>query len=221
MARPQMGDERREQILAAFEKCVMRKGLAKTTLVDVAEESGLPRSLVRYFVGNRADMVTLLIDRMIERGDDGVARLRPKDRALTTQDLVAFVFTDTFANDISNAVVGELWYLSERDTKVRKRLATMYERCVKMISTQMKIDGLGTSDTARNQLALTIVSLAYGHGSFRFLGIPDTDREAPLQHALQLINALPQQKTPRQSMSASTSAPTSTPVSTSSKENNS
>jgi len=40
MARPRIGEERREQILKAFETCVVRKGLAKTTLADVADEAG-------------------------------------------------------------------------------------------------------------------------------------------------------------------------------------
>ena len=75
MARPRIGAERREEILVAFEACVARKGLAKTTLVDVAEQAGQPRPLVRYFIGNRDAMVTALIDRLLERGEAQFRRL--------------------------------------------------------------------------------------------------------------------------------------------------
>jgi len=190
MARPQMGDERREQILEAFEKCVVRKGLAKTTLSDVADESGLPRSLVRYFVGNRADMVDLLIDRMIERGDDGVAKLRPKSRPMTTYDLVDFLFDNTFANDVSNNVVGELWYMSDRDDNIRKRLAAMYGRIIKLMTAQMELDGIGQSASDRRDAAGLILSLVYGQTSFRELGMPGMTSETGRAQARAILSAL-------------------------------
>lgn len=190
MARPQMGDERREQILEAFEKCVIRKGLAKTTLTDVADESGLPRSLVRYFVGNRADMVDLLIDRMIERGDDGVAKLRPKSRPMTTHDLVDFLFDNIFANDVSNSVIGELWYMAERDNKISKRLAAMYGRVVQMMIAQMETDGIGASARQRREAANMILSLAYGQASFLDLGLPDMTTKTGREYARVIVSNL-------------------------------
>lgn len=191
MARPQMGDERREQILEAFEKCVIRKGVAKTTLSDVAEESDLPRSLVRYFVGNRADMVDLLINRMIERAEDGLAHLRPKSRPQTTQDFVDFLFENTFANDVSNNVVGELWYMSERDESIRTRLAAMYGRVIHLMVAQMEADGIGSSASQRRDAANIILSLVYGQASFRELGMTGMAGKAAHAHALTIIDTLP------------------------------
>lgn len=193
MARPQMGDERREQILEAFEKCVIRKGVAKTTLSDVAEESDLPRSLVRYFVGNRADMVDLLIDRMIERAEDGLAQLRPKSRPQTTQDFVDFLFENTFANDVSNNVVGELWYMSERDESIRTRLAAMYGRVVHLMVAQMETDGIGSSGRERRDAANIILSLVYGQASFRELGMSGMAGKAAHAHARTIIDSLASQ----------------------------
>lgn len=186
-----MGDQRREQILEAFEKCVIRKGVAKTTLSDVAEESDLPRSLVRYFVGNRADMVDLLINRMIERAEDGLAHLCPKSRPQTTQDFVDFLFENTFANDVSNNVVGELWYMSERDESIRKRLAAMYGRVIHLMVAQMEADGIGSSAGQRRDAANIILSLVYGQASFRELGMPGMAGKAARAHALTIIDTLP------------------------------
>ncbi|WP_425062942.1 TetR/AcrR family transcriptional regulator [Pyruvatibacter mobilis] len=190
MARPQMGDERREQILAAFEACVMRAGLAKTTLTDVASESGLPRSLVRYHIGNRAEMVDLLIDRMVERAEDGVASLRPKERAMTTHDLVDVLFTNTFTNDVTNTVVNELWYLAERDDIMRDRLRAMYGRITRMLTTQMEKDGLGSSPQARRDTAYAILSLTYGNEAFQFLGLQGGRRAAALAAARTLVDTM-------------------------------
>lgn len=170
MVRPKMGDERREQILSAFEHCVIRDGLAKTTLQNVANESGLPRSLVRYFVGNRADMVGLLIDRMIERSEDSFSRLRPKGRMMSMRDMLDYLFNSVFADPTSNAIVDELWYLAAHDVHIKRRLSKMYARVRNMIAAQMERDGLGQSANDRQETAYALVSLAYGDASFRSLG---------------------------------------------------
>ena len=72
MPRPSIAAERREEILQAFETCALRKGLEATTLADVAEEAGLPRPLVRHFMGNRAEMVSGLIERMMQRASQAI-----------------------------------------------------------------------------------------------------------------------------------------------------
>jgi len=139
MARAKIEDERKEQILKAFEACVIRHGLAKTTLQKVADEAGLPRSLVRYFVGNRDSMVDLLIARMIDRGEATLADAQQAGRANTLNDLIDTVFERTFGDETSNNVVGELWYLAQRDGAIRSRLADMYGRITDALVAQVPL----------------------------------------------------------------------------------
>ena len=67
MARPNLSHERREQILDAFARCVARRGLAATTLEEVAQEAGMKRSILRHYIGNRAALVSALLDRLLGR----------------------------------------------------------------------------------------------------------------------------------------------------------
>lgn len=67
MARPDLTHERREQIVAAFARCVARRGLAATALEEVASEAGMKRSILRHYIGNRAALVTALLDRLLDR----------------------------------------------------------------------------------------------------------------------------------------------------------
>ena len=91
MARAKVGDERRGQILAAFEACVVRDGLAKTTLQKVADEAVLPRSLVRYFIGTRDEMVNVLIDGMMARAErESMERYPTIDRLSQFSVLIVF-----------------------------------------------------------------------------------------------------------------------------------
>lgn len=171
MARAKIEDERKEQILAAFETCVIREGLAKTTLQKVADEAGLPRSLVRYFVGNRASMVDLLIKRMIERGEAILADAQAAGKASTLDDLLDKMFSETFSDETSNNVVGELWYLAERDVTIRSRLADMYGRITDALVAQMTTENLGRCMAEREDVAHALLSLAYGEASFIAVGL--------------------------------------------------
>jgi AcrR family transcriptional regulator len=161
MARPTVGAERREEILSAFEACVVRKGLAKTTLSDVADEAGQPRPLVRYFIGNRDAMVTALIDRLLERGE---AQLRLLSRGSTTEQAFEIVIDRIFADETTNMVMMELWHLSLRDAALRARLAAIYERVVFEIAAL--IEGPDTGGRA-----FSAVALAFGAAFFRHLGL--------------------------------------------------
>ncbi len=171
MARAKIEDERKEQILKAFEACVIRHGLAKTTLQKVADEAGLPRSLVRYFVGNRDSMVDLLIARMIDRGEAILADAQAAGKANTLDDLLDKMFSETFSDETSNNVVGELWYLAERDVTIRSRLADMYGRITDALVAQMTTEKLGRGMAEREDVAHALLSLAYGEASFIAVGL--------------------------------------------------
>ena len=53
MARPRVTAERREEILAAFARCVARDGVEGASLQQVADEAGLARGLLRHHLGQR------------------------------------------------------------------------------------------------------------------------------------------------------------------------
>ena len=171
VARAKIEDERKEQILCAFEVCVLRDGLSKTTLQNVAEEVGLPRSLVRYFVGNRSSMVDLLIGRMVERAESELAKPQSDGPASTLDDLLDILFGGAFSDETSNGIVGELWYLAERDENIKERLNDMYGRITSALVGQMTDEKIGPGRQEREAVALALLSLAYGEASFTALGL--------------------------------------------------
>lgn len=166
MARPRIGQERREEILAAFEACVARKGLAGTTLTDVAQEAGQPRSLVRYFIGNRADMVNALIDRLLLRGEE---QFRQWPGHGTPEDMHRFVLDRIFADQTTNIVIMELWHLALRDDALRARLAAIYKQVILEVAAMMA-DENDPHPEAQDR-AFSAVALAFGTAFFRYLGI--------------------------------------------------
>ena len=71
-----MGEERREQILAAFENCVVRNGIEKTTLEDIAPHTA--GTLLQ--IPN-----TLIFQRMVRRWKPG-QEVKPTVPASTAPD---------------------------------------------------------------------------------------------------------------------------------------
>lgn len=168
VGRPKVDVERREQILAAFEACVIEYGLAKTTLQKVADKAGLPRSLVRYFVGNRAEMVQLLLDRMNEKADRAIAEQFPKDPTLA--ELLDLIFDGAFTDNTSNLIIDQLWELSRREPTVKLQLKQLYSSLKQRITAQMRKEGL--PDPGRHtDIAQCLIALGYGEACFEDLGM--------------------------------------------------
>ncbi len=167
MPRPSLGETRREEILAAFEACVVEKGLANTTLADVARAANQARPLVRHFIGNRRDMVACLIDRVLARGE---AHLKSLGDA-SPEQVVDILLDQIFADPVTNIVMIELWQMSQRDDALRTQLVSVYARIIDQVSAHLAQGPDATDPGRRHDTAFTAVSLAIGAALFRKLGL--------------------------------------------------
>jgi TetR/AcrR family transcriptional regulator, transcriptional repressor of aconitase len=110
MARPDLKDERREQILDAFEACVARYGIEGATLAKIAETADLARPLIRHNVGNREELIAALVERFLagsqQAVDELVVMLPAEHRA---ECLIDCLFDPQYSNaqlvQVANALV--------------------------------------------------------------------------------------------------------------------
>ena len=110
MARPDIRNERRVQILDAFEVCVARYGVEGATLAKTAEIAGLARPLVRHNVGNRSELLDALVDRFLKRSrqttDLMLEALPAKEKSRT---VVSWLFDPAYSDpklvQVSNALI--------------------------------------------------------------------------------------------------------------------
>ena len=163
MPRPSIAVERREEILAAFEVCALRKGLGATTLADVAQEAGLPRSLVRHFIGNRADMVAGLIERMIQRAGASIDSALKAAGEQRDEELLQIVLSKTFVDPITNRLMIQLWQQAWQDRKLQLQLEDVYRRCVKQIHDRV----FSTPSQSSYELAYALAAMALGNAVFK------------------------------------------------------
>jgi len=171
MGRPPKFEERSEEIMLAFEACVLRKGLLATTLADVAEESGLPRSLVRYFMGNRDDMVDRLIERLMRLAQSRLDAVRDEAGEVSVDRMLDAYFGEIFADERSNALMGELWYLARTDAHIRQRVHDVYSYAIGLLNDAIARQHPHSAPARRQATAYAVLSLVLGQSSLVDFGL--------------------------------------------------
>lgn len=169
MARTRVDAERREKILEAFEACVVRQGIERTTLEDIAREAGQPRSLVRYFAGNRDELVTKLVDRLLARTSERVASMRQRSNGDTAM-LVRLYFEEFFSDEHSNRIVVELWRMSAYSEDVSGRVLGLYDEILHDLAVDLSRDGTASLEAVFDG-AYASFSLGMGMSILRSIGV--------------------------------------------------
>ena len=125
MARPSIKQQRREQILDAFTRCIRQQGIQGASLERIAELAGLTRQSLRHFVGNRDDLVVALAERYLAAGQQQIAELEkmlPKSHR--TLALLEICLADDAVDEEENALGEALLSESGRLPQVRELLSS-------------------------------------------------------------------------------------------------
>lgn len=78
-------DERRRQVAEALLRAIARKGLAKTTFADVADELGASVGLVQRYFRSKDDLLRFGVEHLHKRGEERIAAV---ERTLPVRDLL-------------------------------------------------------------------------------------------------------------------------------------
>lgn len=192
MARPSVKAERTAEILDAFERCVARLGIEGTTLERIAEESGLRRSLLRYHIGNREQMVQALADRFIESSKDEARKLLvAMPAAKTSLPLLNYLFSNSNEHNRRRILVAEA-LVSGADLypAIKERMSQWYGNFVQLLCQVVRVDFPHASDAACREVAWGIVSLVFNVQLLMALSNNDDFLRDGRRAAERLLNSL-------------------------------
>lgn len=79
MARKKLDEERIPQILDAFERCIMKYGIAETSLERVAQEAKISRTTIHHYIGGRKDLIKAAHKRFADNWLENIGRLAGLD----------------------------------------------------------------------------------------------------------------------------------------------
>ena len=193
MGRPRVTEERREQILEAFERCVAEFGLVATTLDRVAELAGVRRAMIRHHVGNRDELIRAAVERMtanyrraFEAALEGLGP-GPVLPALLDHLLLGGFTTDSPSED---RAVDALITASASDERVRRHLREMYGFLEDGLAAQLREAYPDARVADARGIAYAIMALAESNHLFQALGFPADRARRARRSAQDLLDTL-------------------------------
>jgi len=189
MPRPDLKNERREQILLAFERCVARFGMEGATLERTAKEAGLARALIRHNVGNKDDLIAEMTERFFVASS---AQWSDLEKALPAENpataLVGQLFEPRGDNAHSVLLTEALISHAAQDKALAKRMRDWLDASLDLICNAVRQE-LSTIDAAQAEaIAAGILGTYFNVNSLAMIGNTDRLRGASKKAALMLLD---------------------------------
>ncbi|MCG8669291.1 MAG: hypothetical protein MI867_07735 [Pseudomonadales bacterium] len=141
MPRPSLKESRREEILDAFERCILRDGLPTCSLEDLATEANMKRSILRHYIGNRDDIILALAKRRRDRFKrewQQLDKLPEKDRVYQLLNLF-FAGSDESYYELEQIIVNDaLFAEAKRLPELAQQITAMLEDFVDHFSAELQ-----------------------------------------------------------------------------------
>lgn len=187
MGRPSKKAERTEEIINAFYRCVARYGIEGSTLEHIAEESGLKRSLVRHFVGNREELTALLVDKVLLQSNTQWREfLQSLPETNTAEALLDGLFDDQNSDPEYVLVLESLIFSAGRDAVLRERMQKWLRRFTDDISGLLNKQFPDANPETLAAVSYGIISLYFNLDSLAPLDMNQLYRQ-PARHAAELL----------------------------------
>jgi len=171
MGRKSKADERREAILAAFERCIARYGI-DASLEQIALEAGVQRSIIRHYLGNRDAVVEQVIARIAEAYPPRIATALAEAAAYGVPGLLDALFSeDPDINAWDEVILAVVNTAQERYPQAKLRLAAMLEQIVAIIAAQLAQLFPDADATLREHVAYGLLCVLQTHESMMLLGL--------------------------------------------------
>jgi AcrR family transcriptional regulator len=193
MGRKSLETQRKEEILVAFERCIVKYGL-EVSLEQIADEAGIKRSLIRHYVGNRDALVHEVIERIttdfqhqIERMNDGI----PAD-ALMEKTLDFLFRSDARYTDSDQIMLQVLMSAQDRYPLAKQRLQELFSTLINLLANDLSTSFPGRGEDEYPSVAYGILCLSLTNESMMWLGLDATYNAYARQQADRLIAHLQQ-----------------------------
>ena len=165
MGRKSLKTERVTQILDAFERCMVQKGLESTTLDNVAEEAGVARRIIRHYVGNRDELIQTAVDRIIDNFSHQIFDVIESSASDNRFDSgLDYIFSNDFNALPINRLVAALLPVSLHDERVQQAVKKIYDAFHHGLDQELATHLPRAPEDKRRDVAYSIMCLAFGGG---------------------------------------------------------
>lgn len=190
MARPDVSEVRKQQILQAAERVFVSKGLEAARVEEIAQEAGLSVGGVYWYFKSKEAIIHALLEEMFDADLRGLRDLLEADGAVQTR-LTTYARGELAAAAKQSPVSNELYSLATRNDTARAHLLTYLGEFQRLLAAliQQGIDRGELRPVAPMTAALTLLAAYEGITELAMLGLLQPDPEGALLAMLDLILA--------------------------------
>jgi AcrR family transcriptional regulator len=191
MARKDLTEERTEEILDAFARCMVKYGL-DASLEQVAEEAGMTRSIIRHYIGNREEVVNRLIERISQ---EYLRELQEAGTHIPQAQMIEatldYLFnTEPGYDDYDKLIIDVMMTAKERYPQAKQSLIMMLDELVILFTKDLRLAYPQADEARCQQVAYSILCLAMSNESFLWMGMNQAYNIAVRSSAEALLKTL-------------------------------
>jgi len=192
MGRKDLTKERQDIILDATEQCISKYGLQGATLVNIAAEAEINRGLIHHYIGNRDDVIQLMLERLLEKYQSSFEKYAATRAESNHGEIVVDYYFDAWFKlaPEDDALLVELLAESERDSHIRKMLHKLYDGFENMIARELALLYPKVNVEKLKSVSYSLMVLAFGHATIAWIGLPSAKRADVRSIATSLVKTL-------------------------------
>jgi AcrR family transcriptional regulator len=173
MGRKSMAGERRDELLDAFERCIVKHGLEGTSLEQIADEAGMTRSIIRHYIGNRDELVDALIERIIAQyaGQLEAAYADVPADQVVRHTLDVMFSGKQLLDPRDTVVITVLMTAKDRYPQAKKLLVAMFEAMIESFGADLAQTYPRAPAERCRQVAYALICMSEMHESLMWLGM--------------------------------------------------
>ena len=140
MPRPDVSEERREQILDAAGAVFARMGFHDARMDDIVDHANLSKGGVYWYFKSKDELAAALVERVLARSAGSLRKLLEIDQPFVERMslLGQYIAADVRALNKLRGVILEFYALAARDAGVRRRVRTYIDEFIELFATMIQ-----------------------------------------------------------------------------------
>jgi len=167
MGRPNKSEEKRAQILDAFERVILRDGYAKASQRRIAEEAEVNQPMIHHYFSGSEELLEAMLNRVVERYQNALQAFLLNSVAVDLSDVIAFICSKEFhkismQNEVFFCLIGQ----GGHNDLTFSKISLVYKEFITAITSFLTQANIKNPE----QAAYVIMCLVIGHDWAKKLG---------------------------------------------------
>ncbi|MEM9151906.1 MAG: TetR/AcrR family transcriptional regulator [Cyanobacteria bacterium P01_F01_bin.3] len=180
MGRRSLAAERREDILDAFESCILERGIQGSSFQNIAQVLGMDRNIISHYFGNREALVDAMTQRIVDDFDSRMNEaLENLEQSVGVIELVDAFYGQKDSIERTEILWTEILAYATRSETVRNRLRQSYNKMFGVVGEVLKHKYPNVPKKQLQAAVYTIATLLDRSPTFEWIGV----KGSPLKSA--------------------------------------